>query len=226
MTSMTDEELHEDSLRLLGRMAAGVVHDLNNILTVMRVALDLDDKARLREGIESAARLTQNLLEYARGSKPDPMPIDLPALVQRVLGLVGRVITPEVLVILDKPPVVPLVRGVEAELEQMLLNLVINACDAMSSGGELRIRLRVPGPSAVIIEVMDTGQGFVCEDTPTSPSGRSTKPGRGGGRGLGLRIVRAVVERHHAVLKIATREGGGTAISVILEPWTSTPRSD
>jgi signal transduction histidine kinase len=223
MTSMTDEELHEDSFRLLGRMAAGVVHDLNNLLTVMRVALDLDDKARLREGIESAVRLTQNLLEYARGSKPDPMPIDLPALVQRVLGLIGRVITPEILVIVDKPPVVPLVRGVEAELEQMLLNLIINACDAMPSGGELRIRLRVPGPSAVAVEVMDSGQGFTCEDTPTSPSARSTKPGRRGGRGLGLRIVRAAVDRHHAVMKIATRENGGTAVSVILEPWSQSP---
>lgn len=221
MKVMTDEELHEDSFRLLGRMAAGVVHDLNNILTVMRVAHDLDDKARVRESIETAARLTQNLLDYARGSKPEPMPLDLPALVQRVLGLVGRVITPEIVVVLDTPPVVPLVRGVEAELEQMVLNLVINACDAMPAGGELRIRIRAPGPSAVAIDVMDTGNGFNCEDTPTSPSARSSKPGRRGGRGLGLGIVRSVVERHHAVMKIATRDNGGTAVSVFLEPWSA-----
>lgn len=217
MKGMTDDNgLVDDSFRLLGRMAAGVAHDMNNYLTVMRVALDLDDTVRLREGIESAIRLNRNLLEYARGATPEPTAIDLPCLVERVLSLVGRLITPEILVIIDKPPMLPQVRGVQAELEQLVLNLVINACDAMPTGGELRIKLRAPGPSAVVLEVIDTGAGMF-EETPTGPIAPSKKPGRGG-RGLGLGIVRSVVDRHHAVMKIATSAGGGTAVSVILEP--------
>src|SRR5688572_30703356 len=164
MTMMTDHDEHlDDSFRLLGRMTAGVAHDLNNYLTVLRVSIDLlehrgSDRLlwdRAREAIESAIELNRNLLEYARGSAPEPAPLDLAALVRRVLGLVGRLITPEIVVVVDESSDLPRVRGVAPELEQLVLNLVLNACDAMPKGGELRVRLRAPGPSAVVIDVMD-----------------------------------------------------------------------
>ncbi|HUQ06328.1 MAG TPA: HAMP domain-containing sensor histidine kinase [Kofleriaceae bacterium] len=202
-----------------------MAHDLNNYLTVVRVAFDLLEQrdgdellwARARDAIESAIGLNRNLIEYVRGSQPEPRAIDLSALVQRVLGILNRFIPPPIVVVVDEAGNLPLVRGIGPELEQMVLNLVINACDAMPRGGELRIRLRSPGPSAVVIDVMDTGSGGlrnVDSDTIT-PSG---KPGRNG-RSLGLGIVRSVVERHRAVMKVGPRDGGGTIATVVLEPW-------
>jgi two-component system cell cycle sensor histidine kinase/response regulator CckA len=225
MYKMTDgDELKNDSFRLLGRMAAGVAHDLNNYLTVLRVAFDLLEQrdgdellwARARDAIESAIGLNRNLIEYARGSEPEPRPIELGALVHRVLGILNRLIPPPIVVVVDESANLPPVRGVGPELEQMVLNLVINACDAMPKGGELRIRLRSPGPSAVVIDVMDTGSGGLrTVDDMLTPS---SKPGRNG-RGLGLGIVRSVVDRHRAMLKVNPRDGGGTVCTVVLEPW-------
>jgi signal transduction histidine kinase len=225
---MTDhDELREDSFRLLGRITAGVAHDLNNYLTVLRVAFDLIEQRdgdpllwmRARDAIESAIGLNRNLLEYARGARPEPGPIALTALVERVLGLVGRLVTPDIVIVVDASGDLPPVRGVGPELEQLVLNLAINACDAMPRGGELRVRLRAPGPSAVILDVMDTGCGGLREpvDDAITPS---NKPGRHG-RGLGLGIVRSVVDRHRAVLKLGPRDGGGAMATVILEPWRS-----
>lgn len=227
MFRMTDHDEHlEDSFRLLGRMTAGVAHDLNNYLTVLRVAIDLLEQRgadrllwdRAREAIESAVALNRNLLEYARGAKPEPRPIDLAGLVRRVLGLVQRLITPSIVVVVDESSELPPVRGVAPELEQLVLNLVLNACDAMPTGGELRLRLRAPGPSAVVLDVMDTGTGGVRPLASGEAHAPSAKPGRHG-RGLGLGIVRAVADRHHAVLKMSARDGGGTTATVVLEPW-------
>lgn len=228
MYKMTDpDERLDDSFRLLGRMTAGVAHDLNNYLAVLRAALDLLDPAdpdrllwqQAREAIESATALNRNLLEYARGAAPEPRAIDLSELVQRVLGIAGRLFTPEIVVVVDEQSNLPRVRGIGPELEQMVLNLVINACDAMPEGGELRLRLRAPGPSAVVLDVMDTGYGGLrISDIADDAVTPSSKPGRHG-RGLGLGIVRSVVDRHRAVMKIGAREGGGTMATVILEPW-------
>lgn len=229
MKRMTDhDDLLDESFRLLGRMTAGVAHDLNNYLTVLRVSIDLLEQRgsdrllweRAREAIESAIALNRNLLEYARGAQPEPRAVDLSALVGRVLGLVQRLITPSIVVVVDEAGELPAVRGVAPELEQLVLNLVLNACDAMPGGGELRLRLRAPGPSAVVLDVMDTGCGGVRAIASGEAHAPSTKPGRHG-RGLGLGIVRAVADRHHAVLKVNAREGGGTIATIILEPWAA-----
>lgn len=219
---MDREDLGEDTFRLLGRMTAGVAHDLNNYLTALQVSLDLLEQRGAdplhwrwaQEAMESAIHLSRNLLEYARGAAPEPQPIELGALVRRMLDLVGRLIAPEVLVVLDEesPETMPAVHGVAPELEQLVLNLVLNACDAMPGGGELRIRLRPDGATAVALDVLDTGAGLRHELTRGAVT-PSSKPGRHG-RGLGLGIVRAVVERHGATLTITARDGGGTAVTV------------
>ena len=148
MGKMTDhDELLDDSFRLLGRMTAGVAHDLNNYLTVLRVSIDLLEQRgsdrllweRAREAIESAIDLNRNLLEYARGAKPEPRAVDLSALVQRVLGLVQRLITPSIVVVVDEAGDLPPVRGVAPELEQLVLNLILNACDARTDRKSTRL---------------------------------------------------------------------------------------
>ena len=214
-----------DPLRLLGRITAGVAHDLSNYLTVVDVALRLlqrrpDDRElwlRARAAIDSAGELTQNLVSYARGGAPATREVDLVALVRRTLAMIAGTMSPGVVAVIDAADTVPPVRGVAAELEQLVLNLVLNACDAMPGGGELRIVVRSPGPSAVVLEVSDSGQGGIegfFAAGATSPSSKRS------GNGLGLGIVRGVVDVHHGLLDVAPRAGGGTRVKVTLPTWT------
>jgi signal transduction histidine kinase len=212
-----------DRFAIIGRLAAGVAHDLNNYLAVVDASFTLRQRrpetesrceADAREAVRSATRLTRCLLEYARGGSPEPAAVHLGALVHGVFAVFGRVVPSQVQLELALEGDAPPVRGVQAELEQLVINLVINACDAMPDGGQLFVAVRHSGAS-VILEVTDTGAGVADEvcaaggaDSPSS------KPGRVG-NGLGLGIVRSVAERHDALVHIGKRAGGGTRVMVV-----------
>jgi signal transduction histidine kinase len=212
-----------DALQLLGRMTAGVAHDLNNYLSVLEVAFgrlrrgsaDPGLWAHVQAALDGSTRLTRSLLEQARGGATAPVEVDLLALVRRCVGVLGVVIPTSILVVIENGADLPPVRGVTSELEQVVLNLVLNACDAMPDGGELRIRVRAPGPSVVRLEVVDTGVGLGAAPSIDGMRGASSKAGRQG-RGLGLGIVRAVVDRHRGVFDLKRRTGGGTVAVVLL----------
>ena len=209
-----------DAFHLIGRMAAGVAHDLNNYLTVLAMTLDMIQRRETdRElwqnaklALETATQMTRNLIAYARGGSPDPVPLDLGAIVRRTIGVVARLVPEGVLISLDLDDEVPPVMGVASELEQIVLNLVLNACDAMPKGGELRVGVRA-GDEQVALIVEDSGLGI--QDAPKFADGTlspSTKKRHGAGLGLG--IVRAAAERHRADLLMERRDEGGTAVTV------------
>jgi signal transduction histidine kinase len=217
-----------DRFALLGRIAGGVVHDLANYLLVLNLSLASleeglqeagqgDTLSDARASLDGATRLTRNLLEYARGGTPAPVAVDLAAVVRRTLAIVGRMIPNEVRLVVDVAADLLPVRGVATELEQLLMNLLLNACDAMPHGGELQLALRVEPAGTVTLEVTDTGAGVgaaACASGATTPSSKTGRIGDG----LGLGIVRGVAERHGAVLRIEARPGGGTRVRVELVP--------
>jgi signal transduction histidine kinase len=209
-----------DALRLLGRLTAGVAHDLNNYLVVLDVSLELLDRAADHESlrhaktaVDAAIRLTSTLLAYARGGTPEPEEVDLAALVERTLSVFRSTIPSCIDVQLALDRHTPTVRGVAPELEQVVLNLVLNAIDAMPSGGQLRIGVRSEN-GHVRIEVADSGRGLDQPILHESGRSRSSKDRVGGGLGLG--IVTAVVERHRAALHVSPREGGGTVVAIVV----------
>src|SRR5262249_35466844 len=129
----------DDELCLLGRMAAGVVHDLNNYLGAVRATLTLLARspverellARALDGVDHAGRLTAALLDHVHGVEPAFEPIDFGALVRRMLGLFARALPSNIAVQVEIADGLGQVRGVRTELEQLVLNLVLNAADAM-----------------------------------------------------------------------------------------------
>lgn len=200
-----------DSLRLLGRLAAGASHDMNNYLFAAGSLLSLLERnpkdpslwTQLNAALEAIARVNGTILSYARGASPRPEGIDVGATVRAVLAIAAQLVPPSVSVTTDISPSLRSVRGVPTDIEQLVLNLIINACDAMPEGGMLHIAVTPTASAAVHLRVTDSGYGL---DRPSTREGR----------GLGLGIVRAVVERHNGALRFADRAGGGTVVDVML----------
>jgi signal transduction histidine kinase len=215
----------DDELRLLGRIAAGVAHDLNNYLAVTDATFalldnemnDVDVIQRGRASVDQARRLTASLVSYVRGEAPPLAPVDLGALVDRTLALVSRILSPDIELRTDIAAQLPVIAGAAAELEQLVLNLVLNAADAMPDGGELAVRVQPTGGPAIYLEVSDTGGGISsCARIGADGRTASTKAGRRAGLGLG--IVRRVIDRHGGSLKLAPRIGGPGTIAWVLLP--------
>jgi signal transduction histidine kinase len=211
-----------DPFRTLGRLTAGIAHDLNNYLSVLSVSLDMMRRRsqdpetwdRARAALDAACALTRNLLSYARGGVPEAELLDLAAVVRGTMGIVEGVAPQNVTVALDLEEILPAVSGVASELEQVVLNLVLNAYDAMPHGGEVRVAVRAAGEK-VALEVSDTGGGV--SEKVRFATGTLTPSSKRRGSGLGLGIVRAVAERHRAELVIAPRTGGGTIVTITLD---------
>ncbi|HEX5057719.1 MAG TPA: ATP-binding protein [Kofleriaceae bacterium] len=212
----------EETQRLLGRMTSGVVHDLNNYLHVLDVTFTLlrrhPEDPQLWKQIQSAilamGRLNATLLAYARGSALAPALVDLAALARDTVAVLGRVIPADIVVRFDIDDQLPPVQGVRSELEQLVLNLVMNATDAMPKGGELVISLKRSAGAVVVLEITDTGAGVAV--LPTNGRSQSTKRD---GVGLGLGIAQAVVDRHRGALNVSPLERGGTK-AIVMFPTT------
>jgi len=216
-----------DPLRLLGRITAGVAHDLGNQLSALAGTIALLDGAlldgalldgalrdgallapallaRARSSVDHALRLSLSLVGYARGEAPAFAPVELGPLVDRMLAMLAPVLPPDIAVRADIAALVPAVRGAAVELEQLVQNLVINAADAMPGGGELVVRVQPTGTAAVYLEVSDTGRGLPPE--PRADDGGPHGSARRGRRaGLGLGIVRRVIARHGGSIRFAPR---------------------
>ena len=215
-----------ESHRLLGRMTAGVVHDFNNYLAVLHSSLELmlrrpDDAAELwpqvRTVMEAMTRLNASLLAYARGGAPDPERLDLATVVAETMTIARRMIPIDVTLTLELADGLRPIVGVRSHLEQLVLNLVINACDAMVGGGQLHVAVRGATPAAVMLEVADTGIGGLR--LPAEGTDVSRKRA---GVGLGLGIVQQAVEHHRGALRVVPRATGGTLVAVML-PTVGTP---
>lgn len=209
-----------ESLRLLGRMSAGVVHDLNNYMTALSASLQMleanGDRAlwpQIRATVESITDLCSTLLQYARGANPPNRALDLGSVVRHALLVGKQLIPPDVQLVVEIVPNARPILGVAAEIEQLVLNLVSNAVDAMPRGGALRISVYAATHHATLLEVCDSGPGGAT--VPVGGRALSTKRNRFGGAGLGLGIVHGVAQRHQSELRLVDLPGGGTMAAVM-----------
>jgi signal transduction histidine kinase/ActR/RegA family two-component response regulator len=223
----------------IGQLTGGVAHDFNNLLTPIVGSLDLlrrrsqdDDKAQRLIGsalqaAERAATLTQRLLAFARRQALKPQPVDVGALIEGMSDLLSRSIGPTIAIALELPRHLPPVRVDPNQLELALLNLAINARDAMPGGGKLTITagstvaddrniLGLEPGQYVRVSATDTGIGM---DKATLA--RATEPffstkGVGKGTGLGLSMIHGLAAQSGGTLRIASTPGQGTSIDIWL----------
>lgn len=222
------EETERRRLQDLGRMTAAVAHDFNNLLTVMSAASELamDDpesqRDMLQEVVGAVARareLTGQLLSFSRRPTPVRERVDLHGLVSESARMIGRLMPESIRLCVVLPDEPMYVSGVGTQLQQVLLNLALNARDAMGASGHMTIRLErrsghLGARDTALLSVTDTGCGM--SDAVRSKMLEpffTTKPA-GQGTGLGMATVKQILGQHHGTIEVTSCPGEGTTIVV------------
>ena len=233
--------LQSQKLDSIGRVAGGVAHDLNNMLTAVLGYTDLlevglaterqrADLAQIRLGGQRAAGLTRQLLSFARKQPIAPRDLDLNALIANLGGLLRRLVGEQIEFVVRDCPGGGWVRADAGQLEQVLLNLVVNARDAMPGGGRLVIETsalpaaemaaeRVPGLAAedhLVVAVSDTGSGMTADvvEHLFEPFFTTKEPGKG--TGLGLATCYGIVQQAGGRIGVTTRLAKGSTFRIYL----------
>jgi two-component system cell cycle sensor histidine kinase/response regulator CckA len=234
---MESRLLQAQKMDAIGRLAGGVAHDFNNLLTVIRGYGEMllamcggDNPATplLHEILTAASRagaLTQQLLAFSRRQPQHLVPVDLNAQVREMVSMLRRVIGEHIRLDTRLEADLGMVRADPAQLEQVILNLVLNARDAVGpQGGQVEIttanveRARTPGGSAewVMLSVADTGCGMTEEVKAHLFEPFFTTKAAGKGTGLGLATVYGIVDGSQGWMEVESSPGAGSVFRVFL----------
>jgi PAS domain S-box-containing protein len=240
---------HAQKMEAIGQLAAGVAHDFNNLLTVMRGNAELvllnsaqqDSQTgeclkQITAAAERAASLTRQLLVFSRKQAMRSQPLSLNDVISNLTRMLKRIIGEQIELQCYCAVSLPFIDGDPAMLEQVLVNLVVNARDALPNGGQIHIatdKLNLStdcaksNPEAragefVCLIIRDTGTGIAPEDLPRifEPFFTTKEPGKG--TGLGLATVYGIVKQHRGWIEVSSLLGKGTAFRIFL-PTISRP---
>ncbi len=234
--------LRAQRLESIGTLAGGIAHDLNNILSPIVMGVDLlklavhDERSRamlaaLESGSRRGVEMVRQLLLYARGVEGQRLPVDLNRVTQDVRHIIQETFPRDIRLSIHLPAGLPCPMGDATQIHQVLLNLCVNARDAMPRGGRLEIRavtvdlddsyaamdpLARPGRH-VVISVSDNGEGIPPETRKKMFDPFFTTKASGKGTGLGLSTVLAIVKGHGGFIHVGEGDGGrGTVFEVFL----------
>ncbi len=230
-----EEQLrNNEKLSALGLLAAEVAHEIRNPLTVIKMlfhSLDLrfdpkDPRAKdarvMGEKMDHLNKIVEQILDFARSADPTFAPVNVNSVVEDLGLLTRHKLTNQKIELAQKlAPELPLVMADATQLEQVFLNLTLNAVEAMPGGGKLMITTRLAEEAAaeggprVVIEFRDNGHGMSqaqCDKVFKSLLATTKKRGTG----LGLAIVSRIVEAHHGSIEVRSRKGRGATFTVTL----------
>ena len=244
--TLEDQFRQAQKMEAIGQLAGGVAHDFNNLLTIILgytqlLVTDLDpsdphqeDLAEINRAGTAAAGLTRQLLAFSRKQIIEPTLLDLNDIVTQMRSMLGRLISEDVTILLELQPELAVIKADRAQVEQVIVNLAVNARDAMPTGGKLTIetanveldedhvKTRVslkPGPY-VRLTVSDTGTGMTPAVQARLFEPFFTTKEVGKGTGLGLATIHGIVARIGGGVHVYSELGIGTSFKVYF------PRAD
>jgi two-component system cell cycle sensor histidine kinase/response regulator CckA len=233
--------MQAQKMEAVGRLAGGVAHDFNNLLTVVLGEADLalsvappegevtESLREIRGAAERAAVVTRQLLAFSRRELVKPEVVDLNQAIPRVEKMVRRLIGEDVELTVRLDPTLGATKCDPGQIEQVLINLVVNARDAMPGGGSVSVetsnvvvgaedagRMEVTAGDFVALTVSDTGSGIAPEHLPEIFDPFFTTKGPGAGTGLGLPTCHSIVKQAGGHIAVDSGVGVGTTFTVLL----------
>ena len=241
-------------MEAIGQLSGGIAHDFNNILTIIQGNAALlqnlelqpeeirDASNQISRAAERAAGLTRQLLLFARKQQMQLIHLDLNETVAQVTKMLQRILGEDITLRTEYAPALPLIQADIGMIEQILLNLAVNARDAMDEGGKLTIRTstekrlgKTPGTEEIFagLQVADNGTGIAPEILPRIFEPFFTTKEVGKGTGLGLATVYGIVQQHHGTINVQSELGKGTTFTLFFpashateaSPTTNKPNS-
>jgi len=237
---LEDQLRHSQKMDAIGRLTAGVAHDFNNLLTVINGYSDLSLREipagspvrrkidEVKKAGDQAAALTRQLLALGRKQVNQPKIVDVNAAVTSNLGILRRVIGEDIQLVTILDPELHPVKCDEGQIEQVLLNLAVNARDAMSRGGKLTIQTANTAPSEtgarrIMLSVRDTGCGMDAATQLRVFEPFFTTKESGRGTGLGLSIVSSIVKQNGGQVEMESQPGDGATFRILLPSAEAAP---
>jgi PAS domain S-box-containing protein len=228
--------LQAQKMDALGQLAGGIAHDFNNLLTGIAGYTDLAAEATrnpsvqrclqgIRTAADEAAGLTARLLAFSRRDVLERRPVDVNATVRDAAELLEPILREDVRLALDLAPELPPVAADPGQLKQVVLNLALNARDAMPAGGAIRIATAAVD-GGLVLRVADTGVGMDETTRTRALEPFFTTKEEGHGTGLGLAVVYGVVESCGGSIDIRSSTGAGTTVSIELPATVAEPVRD
>jgi PAS domain S-box-containing protein len=239
-TRELEEQLHHSQrMEAIGRLAGGVAHDFNNLLqavagTVQALRSGREPQRRahhlaeLDNLVARGAQLTRQLLVFSRRDASQPQQLDLNEVVEGSQRMIARLIPESISVTSDLAPTPLHVLLDPGRLEQVLVNLAVNAADAMPDGGTLLLRTK-PDADGVVLEVNDSGVGMSRDVAERVFEPFFTTKEAGAGTGLGLAVVHGIITSAGGTVSVASEPGSGTSFRIWLpqqEPPPSKPQTE
>lgn len=226
----------------IGHLAGGIAHDFNNVLTVISGNVDfaLDEVesgrspveclAQIRRATERASELIGQLMAFSRRRPVRMTVVDLNSLSREIFELVSRVLPENIEFRFDSEPDLPMIEADPSQLEQIVLNLCVNARDAMPQGGQLQLSLHShfdeDDEAWVTLEVHDNGQGMDAETLSKAFDPFFTTKDISKGSGLGLAMVYGSVRQHGGRIVLDSNPGKGTTVTIGFPACEQSVRSE
>jgi len=233
--------LNAQKMEAVGRLAGGIAHDFNNILSAIQGFCDLimmrgdrdsaiyRDLKQIKDASARGNNLTRQLLLFSRGQPLEVTALNINHLVQGISEMVSRLLGENISLTISLEPEVWAIRGDQSQIEQMIMNLLVNARDAMPNGGNITIMTEntfidqaeapidgLKSRKFVCLTVADEGQGIDARTLEHIFDPFYTTKGKSGGTGLGLSVVHGIVERHGGWITVETEINKGTTFKVFL----------
>ena len=229
----TQEQLfRSEKLASIGRLAAGVAHELNNPLAGIMLCSQLvmeqlqedspavTNQQRVLDQAQRCKKIVEGLLDFVRQREPENKPVDLNELIESTFSLIGNQSAfHNIEIIQDLDPCLPSFLGDRSQLQQVFINLAINAAQAMKTGGQLRVTSS-SDEGSILISFSDTGCGIPEEHADKIFEPFFTTRADQKGTGLGLAVSHGIIRKHGGTLSFASRTNAGTAFTVRLPAST------